>query len=629
MQKADIAISRTAAARDKAEQAEIQAAQACADSQMAVQAVKRYGVFSSADYTSAQVRPALADALGAMPNSSMVDAAGNLVPLSEGFLMLPEVPLRRRLSAYSVIRRNIARTAAQLDQPMGTGFTPSHSIYSSTNTPNPAVNSAGTTGPMLGLMPAVPTAFSPTAARPPSSLASAPLGAHDFSQPGPHLLHQNTSYPAYGSAQDTIGAQSPMSSSAGPASANRFPYPQQTPPTSASTASPHYSFVTHHHPSQVPPPPSSEPSHPSQNGANITQHSNLSVQQQSQQFHPTSLQTQQQRQQMYQQQSQSMHSQHNQTGNPTDGNSPNYSYDTYATDYRSDIGSTLQNKPPQSNDSDYRSALQHQQQQSRSGIGASIPSGSQPHLNRIEMNRYQAQSFDLSSAPNRSDRQTEQMFAHYYGSPSGPVPTSPDVTPLRFGSSVALNQPSQAFGSSSGLRVGPSSPTPGISSSPVTSGGLGLSTAASGSSAQLNSSTVGSSTQRRNWRTASLYRPGTEHAQQAKAATENPALLKRKPSLQLLGSRHGAAGGSTASGTSPVLSREEVSALSSAEREHRRREAELAEKLARNPFLYFVNAHFRNWLAEQQLVLFVMAANLSLVLVFYHFFFKEMSDGQS
>lgn len=61
----------------------------------------------------------------------------------------------------------------------------------------------------------------------------------------------------------------------------------------------------------------------------------------------------------------------------------------------------------------------------------------------------------------------------------------------------------------------------------------------------------------------------------------------------------------------------------SAEREHRRKEAELAQKLARNPYIYFVTPQFRDWFREQQLILIVLGINLVVVLIIYQLFYTS------
>ena len=115
---------------------------------------------------------------------------------------------------------------------------------------------------------------------------------------------------------------------------------------------------------------------------------------------------------------------------------------------------------------------------------------------------------------------------------------------------------------------------------------------------------------RSSWRTASLFnnRPGTNQADSNKNE-----LLKRKPSLQ------------TNFNKDPkiVMSREQVSVMSSREREHRRKEAELAVRLSKNPFLYVTTTAFRDWLREQQLILIVLSINLVVVLIVYYLFCTE------
>lgn len=122
----------------------------------------------------------------------------------------------------------------------------------------------------------------------------------------------------------------------------------------------------------------------------------------------------------------------------------------------------------------------------------------------------------------------------------------------------------------------------------------------------------GAELKRSSWRTSSLFnnRPGTN------ADSNKNELLKRKPSLQ------------TNFNKDPkiVMSREQVSVMSSREREHRRKEAELAVRLSKNPFLYFSTSAFRDWLREQQLILIVLSINLVVVLIVYYLFCMEYSQ---
>ncbi|XP_053596043.1 AF4/FMR2 family member lilli isoform X2 [Microplitis demolitor] len=68
--------------------------------------------------------------------------------------------------------------------------------------------------------------------------------------------------------------------------------------------------------------------------------------------------------------------------------------------------------------------------------------------------------------------------------------------------------------------------------------------------------------------------------------------------------------------TSP-LSREEVSVLSSMRREEIRRQIDESERLRANPLLYLVSPQVKDWFSRQQLVMIVLFINISLALMFF------------
>ncbi|XP_043288351.1 junctophilin-1 isoform X2 [Venturia canescens] len=68
--------------------------------------------------------------------------------------------------------------------------------------------------------------------------------------------------------------------------------------------------------------------------------------------------------------------------------------------------------------------------------------------------------------------------------------------------------------------------------------------------------------------------------------------------------------------TSP-LSREEVSVLSSMRREEVRRQIDESERLRANPLLYLVSPQVKDWFSRQQLVMIVLFINISLALMFF------------
>jgi hypothetical protein len=100
------------------------------------------------------------------------------------------------------------------------------------------------------------------------------------------------------------------------------------------------------------------------------------------------------------------------------------------------------------------------------------------------------------------------------------------------------------------------------------------------------------------WKTSSLVRPSGPTGVQT---------LKRKPSIQT----------STLRAAQPAMSREEASSLSHAQREHLRTEADLAERIKHNPFLYLVNPRFRDWLYRKRLYILVLLVNIAFFSLFY------------
>ncbi|CAL7935953.1 unnamed protein product [Xylocopa violacea] len=65
------------------------------------------------------------------------------------------------------------------------------------------------------------------------------------------------------------------------------------------------------------------------------------------------------------------------------------------------------------------------------------------------------------------------------------------------------------------------------------------------------------------------------------------------------------------------LSREEVSVLSSMRREEIRRQIDESERLRANPLLYLVSPQVKDWFSQQQLVMLVLFINISLALMFF------------
>ncbi|XP_049869676.1 junctophilin-1 isoform X1 [Pectinophora gossypiella] len=89
-----------------------------------------------------------------------------------------------------------------------------------------------------------------------------------------------------------------------------------------------------------------------------------------------------------------------------------------------------------------------------------------------------------------------------------------------------------------------------------------------------------------------------------------PQALQRKKSLPDVA-------GMPRSTDSASMSREEVSALGSARREEVRRMHEESEKLRANPLLYLVSPQVKDWFSRQQLVILVLFINISLGIMFF------------
>ncbi|XP_064112326.1 junctophilin-1-like isoform X3 [Macrobrachium nipponense] len=106
-------------------------------------------------------------------------------------------------------------------------------------------------------------------------------------------------------------------------------------------------------------------------------------------------------------------------------------------------------------------------------------------------------------------------------------------------------------------------------------------------------------------RTESLYiNPIVRRQAQVKVAP--PPIVKRKkslPDVQALPVN--------------IMSREEASVLSSAQRQEFRRQAEEAELYRANPLLYLTSPAVQDWFSRQRLVMLILFLNLSLALMFF------------
>jgi len=113
-------------------------------------------------------------------------------------------------------------------------------------------------------------------------------------------------------------------------------------------------------------------------------------------------------------------------------------------------------------------------------------------------------------------------------------------------------------------------------------------------------------------RTESLYmKPGEQQEPQYKAVGNSASARKKSlPDVQALPAL-------TTKTGSQAMTREEISVLSSARREQIRAQLEEAERYRANPILYIFNPQIREWFSRQQLMLAVMVLNISLAIIFF------------
>jgi len=113
-------------------------------------------------------------------------------------------------------------------------------------------------------------------------------------------------------------------------------------------------------------------------------------------------------------------------------------------------------------------------------------------------------------------------------------------------------------------------------------------------------------------RTESLYMKPVDN-QQATYKVLGGSAMQRKKSLPDVAALPNVA---VKQGTQ-VMTREEISVLSSARREQIRRDLEEAEKYRANPILYIFNPQIRAWFSRQQLMLVVLVVNVTLAIMFF------------
>ncbi|XP_013789547.1 junctophilin-1-like [Limulus polyphemus] len=109
-------------------------------------------------------------------------------------------------------------------------------------------------------------------------------------------------------------------------------------------------------------------------------------------------------------------------------------------------------------------------------------------------------------------------------------------------------------------------------------------------------------------RTTSFYGGVTKKQPPSQLQPSKPAVIKRKKSLPDI---------QAAVTKSKIMTRAEVSELSSQRREEVRRMQMEAERLRANPLLYFFNPDVKAWFSRQQLVILVLFVNISLAFMFF------------
>jgi len=115
-------------------------------------------------------------------------------------------------------------------------------------------------------------------------------------------------------------------------------------------------------------------------------------------------------------------------------------------------------------------------------------------------------------------------------------------------------------------------------------------------------------------RTESLYmKQPVDNHQQATYKVLGGTAMQRKKSLPDVAALPSVA---VKQGTQ-VMTREEISVLSSARREQIRRDLEEAEKYRANPILYIFNPQIRDWFSRQQLMVMVLVVNVTLAIMFF------------
>lgn len=494
MQKADIAISRTATARGKSEQADYSAAASRQESQLAFQTAKQYG--------------------GA-------DVAAQLA--------VPDVPLRRRLSDFAQIRRGTKEQIAQSQLP---------SESKSKNLLDPNVPFGGRRGSFRNQLGGSTTNLS---VEPPAA------------QPQPQRPPQQQQQQFMSVPQMTLEPPTPTPDARGP----HFPSPPNQPNIQPSAQPP----PPHH--SQPPPPQQRNPYQPLPDTSFADHFDHYSYQTLVSRYaNPGKPVPRQRRSRPPSQQSSQPPSQ------PT----------SHRTSVREPPPPGIQ-----------RQAAVVEPPQSPQTPPVPSPLQQQQHLLQEQI-RKQQQQLQLLQQQQQQALLAQQLQMQQQ---------------LQAAAEAAVQAQAQLAGLNDELASNPG----GITTTTTGDAARGTTINLMPDVLSINSMSMAAdecpSPGRQMLRTASLYRP-----QQPPSASSGPAAaakMRRKPSIQP----------ALFKSPSPAMTREEVSALSHAQREHNRNEAELAERLSRNPFLYLVTPRFKEWLSRQQLIILVLVINTGLAIFFF------------
>ena len=590
LQKADIAISRTATARGKAEQADVAAVVGRQDSQLAFTTGKQYGGAEASAFPDVPLRRKMSsvDFSGGMSrrqtkeNIHLLTAQGasnslapdvNTMPKSSQ-LLNPSMPFGGRRGSFRNLNDSLHQqhTGSQLQQPSSQLLPPSSSMSLSPNQqlpPHMQINQLHQQSyqqqqhhqqqPIQLNVPSL--SFEPATPDPGPQFPQMPQQQQQSQQPPP-------SRPL----RPSLKSQS-------------SPYNQQQQQMQQQPADPRTQYSLQYQQQQE-----QQPQRPADPRMSAREFYQLQQQQQQQQqFEQMRLQQEQQlqmeadriRRQQFSQQHQQMQQQLQQEQHMSQ---------QQALQQQMQQQQQYQMQQQQLNNN--QSFPQHQQTR-RMTLQQQQPQNYNPYQQRVEANQPFTDHFDHYSAlVNRYANQAKQLPGKKRS--KAPISSENAFANVRSRDSVASGSSTKVI-------------NPGTDSvrSSVVFDDLGFPTNKGKSDAISYASSlvdgIGSPKNSGPVRTSSLIRP---------AAPTGVTGLKRKPSIQT----------ATLKAAQPAMSREEVAAMSHAQRLYNRSEADMAVRMRSNPLLFLVNPRFTEWLNRQKLILLILILNISLAVVFYQLF---------